>query len=88
MVENLECLGHIFGHGQVDVTSFIVPFDVEAQVFTTCPIDGEGVFGRYSGKEMVSVGPIKIFNSEIIDCEGKVSAPSLVLPQSWGVGYR
>ena len=88
VVEFLESLVDIIGHGYVNIADSIVPRDGETQVAVARPAGGDGVFFLKSFKQVNGSGFFEILDSKIIDCQGKSYGAAFVTPKFMCVGHR
>ena len=58
-------------HGECDMSLCVVPLQVYAEVFASCPIDFYGVFGFDGVKEVVGISFSCVFYLEVVDDQGE-----------------
>lgn len=85
MAQSVKCFGDIRRHGDVHMTSRVVPVELEAKVTGPGPVDRDGIFGGKSSKKMVGVGFAKVFDAKIINSESEGGATIGVTPKTWSV---
>ena len=80
-----ECSVNIITHGNVNVFLVIVPPQIHTAIAAAGPVDDALVVCLDGCNEVVYVGPIEVFNSEVIYTDGERCPSVSVLPNSGGV---
>jgi len=75
------------GHAYVNMSFFIIPMKVYTAVETSLPILFELIVLAECVNEVVCIMSSNIFNTEIIDCKGKLHWSGDVFPKSRRVGH-
>ena len=86
-MESVEGSGDIIGHGDIDVlvVAGVVPVDRQAQIFGACAVDCDCIELLEGVEEMIKVVGVGVFDSEVIDDEGKCGRSRFVAPEGGGV---
>ena len=80
-----ESFGDIIGHGNVDLTSIVMPIDGKAKVAGASPIDVQWLFFAEGFEEVIRIRFFEIFYSKIVNCKCERSWTTLVSPHTGGV---
>ena len=78
----------VFGHGDITGACGAVPVDGESTEKGTSPVNGDGVEFLEGLYEVVVVLFSDVLDAKIVYNEGEPYGFGVVLPQSWGSGYR
>ena len=84
MLEFVDGVADVAGHGNINVEVGIVPVDGESAVQCAAPVGGDGVEGGKGVKEVIGMGAADVLDAKIVDNEGERDWASAVLPEPWG----
>ena len=87
MVEFSERFGDIMGHGNIHISSSVVPFQGKAKVARTSPILGESIAVTKSRKEMIGVSLGEVFDTKIVHSKSERGAASGMVPETRGEAH-
>ena len=83
MVKTIHGFGAVPWHGDADPTPSVVPRNSEAKVSCPVPVLGSLVELVQRLQEVVGMFPSDVFDSKVINTEGKRDWSPVVLPKTW-----
>ena len=79
MGESLECFFNVAGHGEGDVSFFVVPFKGDAYKLFCFHIGGDRVVLPEGVSQVIEVGQVGVLDEEVINYKGEDDGVGLML---------
>ena len=83
VLDFVECVANVFGNCNVDVAIFVVPVQLEAKEFGTCPVFRYALNGAEQVPKVICIFLSKLLYTKVINDERKDDVPGFVAPQVW-----
>lgn len=78
----------VSGRGDVDGAVYIIPDERKATIFCARPIFTHGVLFLECSHEVLGIGEVCVFDTEVVDNEREHNVVLGVFPEPGGDGYR
>ena len=80
VVQGFKSFLNILGHGDVNISVWVVPFEGKATIEGTGPVNGDGVVLLECIDEVLGIGFVDVFDAKVIDTETEPDGLGIMFP--------